>query len=167
MTDLAGTMLNLPTTNLKMPPGNAGAYKTPEVVEATAVTSSTMKGDPPMCFSYVRRLPFRIPVIIAFLLATGAAGAQPTWDFETGNLRGWTKTGTAFDNQPTFGNNIQARGGGAFFLQGNFFVGTHENRSNSRMTAGGIQGDEPQGTLTSDIFPLNMRVITFLIGCGF
>ncbi len=32
-----------------------------------------------------------------------------TWDFETGDLRGWTKTGNAFEFQPTYGDNPTAR----------------------------------------------------------
>ena len=34
---------------------------------------------------------------------------QTTWDFETGNLAGWTKTGDAFDFQPTQGDNSYFR----------------------------------------------------------
>jgi len=32
-----------------------------------------------------------------------------TTDFETGDLKGWTKTGDAFDFQPTKGDNPTAR----------------------------------------------------------
>ena len=32
-----------------------------------------------------------------------------TWDFETGDLIGWVKTGTAFDYQPTWGDNSLGR----------------------------------------------------------
>ena len=34
---------------------------------------------------------------------------RTTWDFETGNLVGWHKTGDAFDFQPTLGDNTNAR----------------------------------------------------------
>jgi hypothetical protein len=34
---------------------------------------------------------------------------RTTWDFETGDLIGWHKTGTAFDFQPTVGDNTHAR----------------------------------------------------------
>jgi hypothetical protein len=34
---------------------------------------------------------------------------QSTWDFETGDLVGWTKTGNAFDFQPTLGDNSYQR----------------------------------------------------------
>ena len=35
--------------------------------------------------------------------------ARSTWDFETGNLVGWHKTGDAFDYQPTLGDNTMGR----------------------------------------------------------
>jgi hypothetical protein len=35
-----------------------------------------------------------------------------TLDFESGDLRGWVPTGTAFQNQPTLGDNPTARGRG-------------------------------------------------------
>ena len=37
------------------------------------------------------------------------AKPRSTWDFETGDLRGWTKTGTAFDFQPTYEDNSAMR----------------------------------------------------------
>jgi ethanolamine ammonia-lyase large subunit len=36
--------------------------------------------------------------------ASSAVGVT-TWDFETGDLSGWTASGTAFANQPTYGDN--------------------------------------------------------------
>ncbi|KAG1695720.1 hypothetical protein DVH05_019460 [Phytophthora capsici] len=43
----------------------------------------------------------------------GAAGSSAltttTWNFETGDLTGWLTTGTAFDQQPTFGDNSYGR----------------------------------------------------------
>lgn len=43
----------------------------------------------------------------------GAAGSSAltttTWDFETGDLTGWLTTGTAFDVQPTYGDNSYGR----------------------------------------------------------
>ncbi|DAZ94676.1 TPA: hypothetical protein N0F65_002385 [Lagenidium giganteum] len=35
--------------------------------------------------------------------------ASTTWDFETGDLTGWLTTGTAFDSQPTYGDNSYSR----------------------------------------------------------
>lgn len=37
------------------------------------------------------------------------AHADCTWNFETGNVNGWTRTGTAFNNQPVFGDNTLYR----------------------------------------------------------
>ncbi|MCA1616268.1 MAG: hypothetical protein LC800_19640, partial [Acidobacteria bacterium] len=75
----------------------------------------------------------------------------PTWNFETGDLRGWTATGTAFDSQPTFGNNVASRRPGLVInQQGNYWIGTYENRPSSAMPVGTAQGDAPTGTLTSE-----------------
>jgi hypothetical protein len=48
--------------------------------------------------------------ILMTIVTTSAAEATQdstgiTWNFETGDLSGWTKTGTAFDYQPTYGDN--------------------------------------------------------------
>ena len=47
------------------------------------------------------------------VIVVGAPGddlkARTTWDFEQGNLVGWTRTGDAFDNQPTRGDNSNYR----------------------------------------------------------
>nr|CCA22127.1 predicted protein putative [Albugo laibachii Nc14] len=64
-----------------------------------------------------------------------------TWDFETGDLTGWLTTGTAFDQQPTFGDNVYDRVstydyglhsldgiGQRAYPQGRYWVGTYEAR---------------------------------------
>lgn len=75
--------------------------------------------------------------------------ATTTWNFETGDLTGWLTTGTAFDAQPTFGDNSYARinvysfhaysreGTGTRSLhEGRYWVGTFENRPGaSKQTA--------------------------------
>ena len=112
-----------------------------------------------------------------------ASNAVPpaSWDFEMGDLRGWTLTGTAFDNQPTLGDNTYARNvygenlvtsfktkaqdwlrspvttfhgdpGQRIGQQGRFWVGTYENRRTNATVAGAVQGDAPVGTLTSPPF---------------
>ena len=142
---------------------------------------------------------------------------RSTWDFETGNLVGWHKTGTAFEHQPTYGDNSNARAVyGQFQSAGTdvherveqivtkayhdpeietnieyhhndyvnqqayrggqgqesrhqlkYWIGTYENRTKTNNnTIGTAQGDVPQGTLTSDPFPINGNTITFLIGGG-
>ena len=63
-------------------------------------------------------------------------------DFENGTLRGWHKLalGTAFDNQPTYGDNPRARGSQPANQQGNWSIGTYENRSRSHDSPGKYQG---------------------------
>ena len=108
-------------------------------------------------------------VALSALLLTGMtqlAQAQ-TWDFETGNTTGWSKSGEAFDNQPTFENNVAPRIPGiALGIQGNYWIGTYENRRNATVPLGRIQGDAPQGRMWSDTFSPNRRYIRFLIGGG-
>jgi hypothetical protein len=57
----------------------------------------------------------------------GGLAAAPggiTWDFETGDLRGWSKTGDAFNSQPTYGDNPTARHRGQPSQhQGNYWIG--------------------------------------------
>ena len=131
-----------------------------------------------------------------------------SWDFEAGNLVGWDTTGTAFDTQPTFGDNSYARGvydgyasftagvGQRSFHEGRYWVGTFENHpgkghlhgaltqnqcsfamagdcqaseyklGSGTIDPGNTQGDEPQGTLTSQPFIVQGSSITFRIGGG-
>ncbi|CAK9091755.1 Putative glycosyl hydrolase ecdE [Durusdinium trenchii] len=177
------------------------------------------------------------------------AKARSTWDFETGDLRGWTKTGTAFDNQPTFGDNTAHRNvygdtlistfrdyeaktyvgssnrlgekidiaeyiegsprtvlygpgsdhvdhpqsrtlpahelrepmygfvpgrGASVKHRGRFWIGSYENRPASFLDGefvpsqpeGNAQGDDPQGTLLSDVFQIDGTKVSFLVGGG-
>ena len=87
-------------------------------------------------------------------------------DFEVGSLDGWTKTGTAFDNQPTYGDNPTARNSESANQQGDWWIGGYEYRPSSSTTAGSIIGDGPQGNLTSPLFILGSESISFLIGGG-
>ncbi|EQC35803.1 hypothetical protein, variant [Saprolegnia diclina VS20] len=76
-------------------------------------------------------------------IIVGAFGSSAlvttTWNFETGDLTGWVQTGTAFLQQPTFGENVRARspgpssrvqrqGLGVIGFEGRYWVGTYEAR---------------------------------------
>lgn len=88
-------------------------------------------------------------------------------DFETGDLRGWTKTGDAFDNQPTLGDNPKARNRESSRHQGQWWIGGYEKyRGKPDQKPGDIQGDQPTGTLTSEPFVIQGDLITFLVGAG-
>jgi hypothetical protein len=91
-----------------------------------------------------------------------------THDFEEGDLRGWTTTGEAFNFQPTMDDNPSARHRGQPSQhQGKYWIGTFEKyQGHEGEKPGAIQGDGPQGTLTSAEFLINMKSISFLVGGG-
>jgi beta-lactam-binding protein with PASTA domain len=92
-----------------------------------------------------------------------------TWDFETGDLRGWTPSGHAFDRQPTFGDNPTARNRGQpANQQGNYWIGTYElyQKGDPDERPGGIRGDGAMGSLTSPDFKAATDSVSFLIGGG-
>jgi len=76
------------------------------------------------------------------------------------------KTGTAFDNQPNFGDNPTARGKGPAKQQGDWWIGGAEIRSSPHDPAGQNQWDAAIGTLTSPCFAIMGKNISFLIGGG-
>lgn len=100
--------------------------------------------------------------------ATSQPGGGMTWDFETGDLRGWTRTGTAFDYQPTAGDNPTARRRGqASGHGGSYWIGGYEKyQGKPGETPGAIQGDGPTGTLTSQAFTIPGGQLQFLVGGG-
>lgn len=116
------------------------------------------------------RLSVSIIVILAWgLMFINTISADNfTADFETGDLTGWTKTGDAFDFQPTKGDNPTARNRGqASQHQGDWWIGGYEKyQGKSGQKAGDIQGDGPKGTLTSAEFKIVGEKINFLIGGG-
>lgn len=91
-----------------------------------------------------------------------------TMDFETGDMRGWIPAGNAFYYQPTLGDNPNARKRGQpSGHQGKYWIGTYEKfQGRSGQKPGDIQGDRPQGTLTSAAFTIPKGVLSFLVGGG-
>jgi len=88
-------------------------------------------------------------------------------DFEKGNLDEWTVSGTAFNNQPTYLDNPTLRGRNEPANQmGNYWIGTYENRHTTYDNAGAVQGDNPQGKITSPEFIITKNKMSFLIGGG-
>ena len=102
-------------------------------------------------------------------------------DFETGDLTDWEKTGTAFDFQPTYGDNPTARNRGQPSQhQGDWWLGLAERYQGpekgaalgqnpgdlERDSNGNINPDAPQGTLTSIEFPIVGDTMNFLMGGG-
>ncbi|KAJ1454589.1 hypothetical protein M885DRAFT_588046 [Pelagophyceae sp. CCMP2097] len=107
-------------------------------------------------------------VLVGAPRAPGAAAT--TWDFETGDLAGWHRTGNAFERQPTYGDGPAYRpdGEGGFAydsrgdanqgprarsarIQGRYFIGTADDRpgaraSNGARPAAGLYADPAPGT---------------------
>ena len=89
------------------------------------------------------------------------------FDFESGNLNGWTVKGEAFKYQPTYGDNPTARNRGqASNHAGQYWIGTYEKRQKPADPAGAVQGDGPTGSILSAPFKLTSSSIDFLIGGG-
>lgn len=78
-----------------------------------------------------------------------------TLDFEKGDLRGWTSTGTAFTNQPVEGDTVVRRGREASLHEGRFWIGGYERI-----------GDDGTGTLTSGWIDAAGPWASFLVGGG-
>lgn len=91
-----------------------------------------------------------------------------TLDFETKDLKGWKKTGNAFNYQPTLGDNPTARNRGQPSKhQGKYWIGTYEKyQGQTDQKPGDVQGDRPQGTLTSLPFTIPSGTLSFLVGGG-
>lgn len=111
-----------------------------------------------------------IVLISAAVLSLPAIGTAellfPNSDFEAGTLANWTASGSAFNRQPTRGDNTAVRGNVSSGLQGNYWIGTFENYDGTNGAPGDTRGDTPVGTLTSQPFTIQKRYINFLIGGG-
>ena len=108
----------------------------------------------------------------------------PNWNFEDG-LTGWSTEGTAFNNQPVYGDNVltsrilyemELNNGGVggdywkdqgydIGRNGGYWIGTYENNLNGKSFFQ-TQGDGPTGILTSSEFMITTDYCYFLISGG-
>ncbi len=91
-----------------------------------------------------------------------------SWDFESGVLRGWNKSGNAFDHQPVQRGRAVTAGMGSFSGEGNFWVTSYEMYPglSSANGAANVTGDSPTGALESLPFVVRGESISFLLGGG-
>ena len=76
------------------------------------------------------------------------------------------RTGTVFNNQPTYGDNPTARSNTPANQRGDWWIGGYEHRPSKETPAGQVQGDVPQGNLTSPCFYIKGENLNFLLGGG-
>ena len=101
-----------------------------------------------------------------FLFLFSSISKACKFDFEAGS-HGWKRTGTALNNQTTYGDNPTARNEGEpANQQGDWWIGGYENRPSKAATPRAVQRDGPQGTLASPFFKIVGKWISFLIGGG-
>ena len=95
--------------------------------------------------------------------SVAAAGPEVTWDFETGDLRGWRVSGAAFLAEPTRADRV----GPTVGQQGEYWVSSFRRlRSGAAPFERGPVGDAAQGALESQPFVLPRGPLSFLIGGG-
>ena len=91
------------------------------------------------------------------------AGPEVTWDFETGDLRGWRASGLAFSAEPT----REDRSAAGLGHQGEYWVSSFRQlRSSAAAFERGPAGDAAQGALESQPFEIPRGRLSFLIGGG-
>ncbi|MFN2465527.1 MAG: hypothetical protein ABR598_04600 [Candidatus Dormibacteria bacterium] len=137
----------------------------------------------------------RIGLVGSVLLATAGiagiadgiivSGAAPQFgsdavNWSSGTLEDWQAKGTAFTNQPTYGDNVKTSRvrpalsvGGDYWEApyrvgsvGRYWIGSFENRHGPDAAWAGEQGDRPQGELYSPVFTIQHRYISMLVGGG-
>ncbi len=87
----------------------------------------------------------------------GKDGKPLNMNFETGDLRNWTATGTAFNGLPVKGDTVRARRKDYRSNHaGQYWIGTYELNNS----------DKSKGTLTSDPFVVTDRYVSFLVAGG-
>ncbi len=100
--------------------------------------------------------PIAPPKEATVIAPKGDAGQALNLDFETGSLKDWTATGTAFDELPVKGDVVNGRRKDMVSgHRGDYWVGTYEKH-----------GDAATGTLTSAAFPITQPFASCLVGGG-
>ena len=95
--------------------------------------------------------------------ASVPAGPEVTWNFETGDLRGWRVSGAAFIAEPTRADRV----GPTVGQQGEYWVSSFRRlRSGAAPFERGPVGDAAQGALESQPFLLPRGPLSFLIAGG-
>lgn len=99
----------------------------------------------------------RSAAVSALLLGAAAAWCQgvplQAWDFESGDLQGWTVVSGNLGKQPSA--NDDDRWQGNFAKQGTYFIGTYEGAN-----------DAATGELRSPIFTIQGDALSLLVGGG-
>lgn len=132
---------------------------------AANINGSIIGHSQPSGFSIITTV--HIPDSSGFRIPISPCDTLDNWDFETGDLCGWRAYGNAFENQPTYGNNVISRIPGIILNENlHYWIGTFENRHDLSSPEGGTQGDEPMGALISKKFIINTNYIHFLLGGG-
>lgn len=92
----------------------------------------------------------------------------PNSDFEFGDLTNWKPEGSAFEKQPTYGDNPAERERGKHSNhQGNYWIGTYElYQGKPGEIPGTVRRDVAFGTLRSVPFKIRGPAIAFLLGGG-
>ncbi|MGC8845323.1 MAG: hypothetical protein ACP5QY_05695, partial [Candidatus Hydrogenedens sp.] len=92
----------------------------------------------------------------------------PNSDFEMGNLEHWKAQGSAFERQPTLGDNPSAREAGKHSNhQGKYWIGTYElYQGKPNEEPGMVRKDVAFGSLRSEPFKIRGYAIRFLLGGG-
>jgi hypothetical protein len=92
----------------------------------------------------------------------------PNSDFEQGDLTNWRAEGSAFEHQPTLGDNVEVREQpNRAMPRGNWWVGTYEKYQGlTNEKPGDSQTNAPMGELISTSFVITQPWIGFLVGGG-
>ena len=101
---------------------------------------------------------------------------KTTWNFETGDLTGWTAVGDAFQGQPTRGDNAASRTGYFTNLgpgsqesaghEGSFYLSSFDANGSTPDSIGAVMGDAMTGVLTSAPFVIEGSTVMFRVGGG-